>query len=517
MRRLPELLSSRTAREVRIRRAWLCGDAAHALADEPWASDHVSRLVRNDGTPPTIGPQHPHALTSGPVEWIEEPILHLDLLVRSEAERRDRALRSEVAAPRLRARAGGRLHESFHVPELSAPHRLVPLAAEDRARVERALTAGGPVPARDPGPLSIVPLAESDRFWDGRDVPASAYRATLEPIEVHTAMEPGELAVLFFRVRNDGTERWPWSLDHRPAIRASYRWLYEDGEVHVADGPRTPFPRTVEPGETVVMPVRVIAPSDPNSYVLEIDLVHDDVRWFGAACHVPVVVWPADHLPPHGERLRVSASPPDDAPLLIPRTIHRVWVGDAPLPDAHRAYGDGFARLHPEWEMRLWTDADLLGLGIGERELAAVRKPSELSNLMRYEVLRRFGGVYVDTDVECLRPFDDLLRGVECFAALELPGRVGTAVLGCVPGHPAFVRAAALARQTLGTGAHSADANGPYLVSLILEQEPGVTIFGAERFYPYRWDEPERADEDFPDAYAVHRWTLSWWPAAAGG
>jgi hypothetical protein len=79
-----------------------------------------------------------------------------------------------------------------------------------------------------------------------------------------------------------------------------------------------------------------------------------------------------------------------------------------------------------------------------------------------------------------------------------------------VPGHVAFRRAARLARQTLGLGLHSADANGPYLLTLIAEQEPSVTIFGAERFYPYLWDEPERAGEDFPDAYAVHHWAASW-------
>jgi hypothetical protein len=47
-----------------------------------------------------------------------------------------------------------------------------------------------------------------------------------------------------------------------------------------------------------------------------------------------------------------------------------------------------------------------------------------------------------------------------------------------------------------------------------LEQEPGVTIFGADKFYPYLWDEPERAGDEFPDAYAVHHWSLSWWRPA---
>ena len=79
------------------------------------------------------------------------------------------------------------------------------------------------------------------------------------------------------------------------------------------------------------------------------------------------------------------------------------------------------------------------------------------------------------------------------------------------------MRAARESRRTLGIGAHSADANGPYFLSLILEQEPGVTIFGAECFYPYLWDEPERRGEPFPHAYAVHHWAESWRGTAQPG
>jgi mannosyltransferase OCH1-like enzyme len=160
--------------------------------------------------------------------------------------------------------------------------------------------------------------------------------------------------------------------------------------------------------------------------------------------------------------------------------------------------------------MRLWTDEDLPDLDITAIDRDRSRTRSELSNLVRYEVLHRFGGVYVDTDVECQRPLPPLLKGIDAFAALELPGRVCTAILGAVPGHPVFGRATRLTRRTLGTGLHSAIANGPYFLSLLLEQEPGFAIFAKKLFYPYLWDEPERRHEAFPDAYAIHHWALSW-------
>jgi mannosyltransferase OCH1-like enzyme len=160
--------------------------------------------------------------------------------------------------------------------------------------------------------------------------------------------------------------------------------------------------------------------------------------------------------------------------------------------------------------MRLWTDADLPDLNVGETERVRARTASELSNLVRYEILSRHGGIYVDTDVECRRSFKPVLHGIEAFAGLELPGRVGTAVLGAVPGHSAFTRAAHECRATLGLGAHSPDANGPYFLSLIFEQEPGVRILAQPAFYPYLWTEPERSGDSFPDAYAVHHWAGSW-------
>ena len=187
-----------------------------------------------------------------------------------------------------------------------------------------------------------------------------------------------------------------------------------------------------------------------------------------------------------------------------------MWLGGKAIPEEHERFAGTFAHHHRDWEMRLWTDADLPELDIGPGERERARTHAELSNLVRYEVLHRHGGVYADTDVECLRPLTPLLRGIDAFAALEVPGGICTAILGAAAGHPVFARASRLARATLGTGVHSPDANGPRFLSLIIEQEANVAIFPKRLFYPYLWDELERRHETFPDAYAVHHWTLSW-------
>jgi mannosyltransferase OCH1-like enzyme len=244
---------------------------------------------------------------------------------------------------------------------------------------------------------------------------------------------------------------------------------------------------------------------------MAVDVVHEGVRWFGAGLRVPVTVTepPPPRFPPLREARRRRRR---RAALLFPRIVHRVWLGDGPMSARNEQFGVAFTDLHPGWEMRLWGDDHLPELGITAADRAAARSASELSNIVRYELLRRFGGVYIDTDVECRRSLEPLLGGVHACAAFETPGVTGTAFLGSVPGHPIFERTALEGRRTLGLGAHSADANGPHFLKLVAEQEGGLTVFGSQLFYPVLWDARERAVESFPGAYAVHHWDMSWVP-----
>jgi hypothetical protein len=473
------------------------------LDDAPWSVDFNNRLVRNDGSLRFGGRLHSGAEPAAPCEYVEDPIYHLELVLAGPEVRRDKAVRYEVVNPRLIAQGGGRINEAFYLPELRRSLRTRPVPAADHERLVRVAAASGAV---------VAPAGEEADEQRSDRAAAAGRGAAIEAVGAAPVLAPGEGRIVLFQVTNESTELWPAGLDSEPAIRASYHWLHRDGSVHTADGLRTGFTRDVRPGERILVPLEVYTPAQPGRYILEADLVHEHVRWFGQGCRVEVEVGERPPLPPAGPRLRESPARPRwrRRRMLIPRRLHRVWVGAAEMPDAFVEFGRGFERLHPDWEMRLWTDEDLGELGVTDDERRRARSASELSNLVRYEVLERFGGVYVDTDFEPRRPLDDLLCGVDLFAALELPGRVACGVVGAVPGHRTMERAARLSRQTLGLGLHSADANGPYFLSLLFEQEPGATIFGADKFYPYGWDEPERAAEPFPDAYAVHHWTQSW-------
>lgn len=330
--------------------------------------------------------------------------------------------------------------------------------------------------------------------------------ATIAAIERDHRMYVGEVRPFYVEVANRGAEVWPGGLEREPRVRLSYHLHSAGGELLQADGPRSPLPSPLRPGETQIVPVVVEAPSSPGSYVVEIDLVHEHVRWFEQPARVSFEVVPRGPTERNVPRRRGLPRR-----TRIPRLLHQIWVGAGPMPDHCRRFVEGWQRLHPRWEHRLWTDADLPALGI-EPELA--RKActgSELANLVRYHVVAAYGGVYVDVDTECLRPIDELARGVDGFAGCSFPGNFAPGLFGAVPGHPAIVRCRDLSRQIAGSR-YPETTSGPLLFTTVLWDFPDFTIYPPSFFYPYLWDEPEpdRRSDRLADAYAVHHWLLSW-------
>lgn len=200
---------------------------------------------------------------------------------------------------------------------------------------------------------------------------------------------------------------------------------------------------------------------------------------------------------------------------MIPRRIHRIWLGGEE-PEWMRGFANTWSR--PGWEIWQWTDANvrtlfpLVNQDVYDRaeELAPDHVGQLRSDVLRYEILLRHGGVYVDADFECLRPIDELIDELHCFAAWEAPGRwINNAILGCVPGHHFIAKVVAGLRESVArnAGAKPNKLTGPqYLTRVWHDFGAHVAVLDKRLFYPYTWAELERGGEEFPDAYAVHHW-----------
>lgn len=96
---------------------------------------------------------------------------------------------------------------------------------------------------------------------------------------------------------------------------------------------------------------------------------------------------------------------------MIPKTIHYCWFGGKPMPKEYERYIDSWRKFLPDYEIRQWdeTNYDVKCIPFSE-EAYSVGKYAYVSDYARLRILYEQGGVYFDTDVEVIKPIDDILE-----------------------------------------------------------------------------------------------------------
>lgn len=93
-------------------------------------------------------------------------------------------------------------------------------------------------------------------------------------------MKVGAASMLDVTVKNTGSQ--PWSTGPQAGkVDASYRWVDAKGVEFPIEGERTQVdPHQVQPGESRVLKMKIVAPPNPGSYTLWISMVQEGVAWF---------------------------------------------------------------------------------------------------------------------------------------------------------------------------------------------------------------------------------------------
>lgn len=121
----------------------------------------------------------------------------------------------------------------------------------------------------------------------------------------------------------------------------------------------------------------------------------------------------------------------------IPRIIHQIWIGPyEPPADAMATW----KTLNPTFRYELWDDARCSSFGFkNAAKIAEQPEWAGKADLMRYEILERHGGVYIDADSECVLPLTDEMLDHDSFACWENEtirrGLISNGYLGAVQGN----------------------------------------------------------------------------------
>lgn len=212
--------------------------------------------------------------------------------------------------------------------------------------------------------------------------------------------------------------------------------------------------------------------------------------------------------------------------MAIPKIIHYVWVGPRPLPEEDRLRVEAWRRAMPDWEFRFWNNDTV---NFGSRYLAqaySVRAWNRVSDYTRMDALTRFGGIYLDTDMDLVRPLDPLLDNTAFLGFQRGDERpdvmVNGAIFGTEPGHwlPSALRD--IFDKQLHGGKNIGSFAGPGLITKVLRDHGlrgysdeivhvrDVAVYPRRFFYPYSWLEEYSPEVVTPDTIAVHRWAETW-------
>lgn len=104
---------------------------------------------------------------------------------------------------------------------------------------------------------------------------------------------------------------------------------------------------------------------------------------------------------------------------MIPKKIHYIWLGKGNLPQIFEKCLKSWQKFCPDFEIKRWDESNLnLDLNQYVRQAYDSKKYAFASDVFRFEILFKEGGIYLDVDVELLKPIDDLLNN-KCFLGYE--------------------------------------------------------------------------------------------------
>jgi len=217
---------------------------------------------------------------------------------------------------------------------------------------------------------------------------------------------------------------------------------------------------------------------------------------------------------------------------MIPKVIHYCWFGRNSLPKLAQDCIESWKKYLPDYEIKEWNennfDVDSIPY---TKEAYGAKKYAFVSDYARFWILYHYGGIYFDTDVEVIKPMDDIINygpfmGCENTAESgATPMELGVAPglgLGCNPGLIFFKEMLdlyATLRFINPDGTYNQKTIVAYTTEMLckyglknmdeIQKCVDIWIYPKEYFCPldYRTKEMKITR----NTYSIHHYTASWY------
>lgn len=214
---------------------------------------------------------------------------------------------------------------------------------------------------------------------------------------------------------------------------------------------------------------------------------------------------------PYGEKLNHSEK--------IPKVIHYCWFGGKPMPLDVQRYVDTWKQAAPDYELKCWSEDNFPFAKYPFAQEALQRKKwAFIADVARLHALYYEGGIYLDTDIELLKPFDEFLQedGFTSFESLNL---IAMAAIGFKKYHP-WIAQMLLWYSCIHCDDDYTEIANTKVVSKITKMYYGVKLKGEEmhlpcgvHIYPRDWFSPPLDKDKWgttENTHCIHHFTGMW-------
>ena len=198
---------------------------------------------------------------------------------------------------------------------------------------------------------------------------------------------------------------------------------------------------------------------------------------------------------------------------MIPKIIHYCWFGGKTKPQEVLNYIQSWKDKMPDYEIKEWNENNFnINYNQFTQEAYLAQKYAFVSDVARLYALVREGGIYLDTDIEVVKPFDDLLKQ-EYFIGYEYYDKIGTGVIGARK-NMSFIKNfldTYNSKQFLNNnGSYNDSPNTTLLTEYIHLNRINIKIYDIDFFCAknYQTGEINRTKR----TYCIHHYSGSWKP-----
>lgn len=213
---------------------------------------------------------------------------------------------------------------------------------------------------------------------------------------------------------------------------------------------------------------------------------------------------------------------------MIPKFIHHIWIGPKPFPSIYLTYLNKWKSLYNDYNFIFWDNDLVESTNIITDDIKKYYYSdcniALKADLLRFKILEKFGGIYVDVDTEPLKRMPDEILNYNFFSGYQPNNEIAIGIMGSKVNDPlvSFYVDSVLENVIKFTynGKVSDEIwkiSGPEFFTQFLNpylNNPTYKFFEVKYFYPYAWWQMERKNEDFkttsPESYSVHHWAKGW-------